>query len=201
MLLVQNISLERSGINIFKDISVSLASGKIVILRGKNGSCKTSFLKTILNILEPTSGSVYWKGKIINKNLYDYYNNVTYIADKTSVIRELTVYENIKIWIKIFLSNVQYDQIENILSILNLNNYLNEKVSTLSLGEIKKLELIRLIIENRKIWILDEPFTNLDGDSINMIEHTFTDHCKNDGCIIFSSHINPQLNITEEIHL
>ena len=201
MLLVQEISLERSNKKIFQNISLSLASGKIVILKGKNGSGKTSFLKTILNLIEPTSGSIYWKGKTLEKNLYDYYNNVTYISDKTSSIRQLSVYENIKIWKKIFLSKVSFEQVENILNILNLTRYSSFKVNSLSLGEIKKLELLRLIIENKKYWVLDEPLTNLDRESITMIEQTFMDHSMNGGCIIFSSHQDLNINLSEEILL
>ncbi len=200
MLLAQNITLHRSNKKIFEDVNISLSSGKIIILKGKNGSGKTSFIKTILNILEPTSGSIYWKGKNLKKNLYDFYNHVTFIADKTSSIRQLSLYENIKIWKKIFLSDVNDKQIEGLLSILNLKNFLNSKVNTLSLGEVKKLELIRLIIENKKIWILDEPFTNLDISSIEVIEQTFLDHSINNGSIIFSSHQDPHIKVFEEIN-
>ncbi len=201
MLLVQNLSLQRSNRKIFEDINISLVPGNILILRGKNGSGKTSLIKTILNILEPNSGKIFWKGKLIEKNLYDYYSNVTYISDKTSSIRQLTVNENIKIWKKIFLSKINYEDINKILSILNLHSYVDSKVNTLSLGEVKKLELLRLIIENKKIWILDEPFTNLDSDSVNVIEQTFEDHCKNNGSIIFSSHQKPQTLRCEELNL
>ncbi len=201
MLLVQDVTLYRSDRRIFENINLSLTSGKIIILKGKNGSGKTSFLKTILNLLEPSSGSMYWKGKLLKNNLSDYFNNITYIADKTSSIRQLTVYENIKIWKKIFLSKVSLMQIENILKVLNLEFFFEAKVGTLSLGEIKKLELLRLIIENKKVWILDEPFTNLDKESIYMIEQTFMDHCKNNGCIIFSSHQDPQMQVSEVINL
>ena len=201
MLLAQNISLYRTNKKIFEDVSMSLSSGKILILKGKNGSGKTSLLKTLLNIIEPTSGSIYWKGKILNKNLNSYYRSITYIGDKTSSIRQISVHENIKIWKKIFLSKVKFEQIENILSILNLKDYANTKVNTLSLGETKKLELLRLIIENKKVWILDEPFTNLDAESISMVEQTFIDHCNNDGCIIFSSHQEPEIQVSDEIVL
>ena len=201
MLLAQNITLLRSGKEIFKDINISIGEGKIIILKGKNGSGKTSLLKTILNILEPSSGSIYWKGKLIYKNINDYYNNLTYIADKTTSLRQLTLYENIKIWRKIFLSNVSYDQIKNILSILKLDDYLNKKINTLSLGETKKFELLRLIIENKKFWILDEPFTNLDFESVKIIEQTFLDHVNNNGFIIFSSHQKPEIKNVEEIIL
>ena len=201
MLLVQNLTLYRLKRIIFENISISLSSGKIIILKGKNGSGKTTFLKTILNLLEPTDGTIYWKGKLLNRNLYDYYNNLTYIADKTSSIKQLSVYENIKIWKKIFSSNMNYEKIEEILSILNLKVFLGARVSTLSLGEIKKLELLRLMIENKKIWILDEPFTNLDAETINLIGQTFEDHCKNDGCVIFSSHQDPLIPVSDEVNL
>ena len=201
MLLAKNLSFKRSSRTIFNDVNFSLGPNKIIIVKGKNGSGKTSFLKTILYLLEPSSGSIYWKGKLLTKNLYDYYKNVTYIADKTSSIKQITLEENLKIWKKIFLSDVDFNQIKDILSVLGLNRYLKTKVAGISLGEIKKLEFLRLIIENRKIWILDEPFTNLDTDSVNIIAKTFEDHCRNDGCVIFSSHLNPQMRISEEILL
>ena len=201
MLLAQNLTLQRSNRKIFEDINLSLSSGKIITLKGKNGSGKTSLIKTILNILEPSSGSIFWKGKVIKKNLYDYYNNVTYISDKTSSIRQLSVYENIKIWKKIFLSTIKDSEINDILYVLNLDNFSNSRVSTLSLGEIKKLELLRLIIENKKIWILDEPLTNLDSASVDVIEQTIKDHCNKDGCVLFSTHQDPKIIISEEIYL
>ncbi len=201
MLLIQNLALHRSKKIIFENVNISLSTGKIIILKGKNGSGKTSLIKTILNLFEPSAGSIYWKGKPLDKNLYNFYSNLTYIADKTSSIKQISVYENIKIWKKMFLSNVNLNQIDNILSILNLDNFAHAKVNSLSLGEIKKLELLRLIIENKKIWILDEPLTNLDSNSIEIISQTFADHSKNNGCILFSSHQDANLRASEEINL
>ena len=76
MILVKDLSIERSNKKIFDNISLSLGSGKIILLKGKNGSGKTTLLKAIINIIEPTSGSIFWKGKPLKKNLYDYYNNI-----------------------------------------------------------------------------------------------------------------------------
>ena len=194
MLLVQNLSLERLDKKIFENINFSLGTNKIVMLKGRNGSGKTSLLKSVLCILEPTSGSMFWKGKPINKNVYDFYNNVTYISDKTSSIRQLTIANNIKIWKRIFLSKLDNNQIDNILSNLNLSNLIEKKVNTLSLGEIKKLELLRLVLEEKKIWILDEPLNNLDSDTIEILAQTFEDHCDNGGSILFSTHQELQIN-------
>ena len=201
MLIVKDLSIERLDKKIFENISLSLAPGNITILKGKNGSGKTTLLKAILNIIEPSFGSIYWKGKLLKKNLYDFYNNVTYIPDTTSSLKKLTLVDNINIWKKFFISNINDDQIEIALKTLKLDSYLNKKVGTLSFGETKKLEFLRLIIENKKVWILDEPLSNLDEDSIELMKQTFEDHCSKDGSIIFSSHQNPGIYVTEEIVL
>ena len=201
MIIVKNLSVERLDKKIFDNINLSLTPGNITILKGKNGSGKTTLLKTILNIIEPSFGSIYWKGKLLKKNLYDFYNHVTYIADTTSSIKKLTIEDNINIWKKFFISKINDGQIETALKTLKLDNYLNKKVGELSFGETKKLEFLRLIIENKNVWILDEPLSNLDEDSIELIKQTFADHSAKEGSIIFSSHQNPGIYVTEEIQL
>ena len=201
MILVKDLSVERANKKIFNKVNLSLGSGKIILLKGKNGSGKTTLLKAIINVIDPSSGSIYWKGKPIKKNLYDFYNNITYIADKTSSLNRLTVEDNIKVWKKIFLSKINLDQIEKVLKTLKLDIYLNQKVSSLSFGETKKLEFLRLIIENKKIWILDEPLSNLDEETIDIVGQTFQDHRSKEGSIIFSSHQNSDFGISEEITL
>ena len=201
MILVKDLSIERSNKKIFENVNLSLGSGKIILLKGKNGSGKTTLLKAILNLIEPSFGSIYWKGKLLKKNLYDFYNHATYIADTTSSLRKLTIKDNVNIWKKFFISNINDAQIETALKALKLDNYLNKKVATLSFGETKKLEFLRLIIENKKVWILDEPLSNLDEDSIELMKQTFEDHCSKEGSVIFSSHQNPGIYVTEEIQL
>ena len=201
MLIVKDLSIERLDKKILENINLSLAPGNITILKGKNGAGKTTLLKAILNIIEPSFGSIYWKGKLLKKNLYDFYNHVTYIPDTTSSLKKLTIKDNINIWKSFFTSNITNEQIETALKTLKLDNYLNKKVGTLSFGETKKLEFLRLIIENKNVWILDEPLSNLDEDSIELMKQTFEDHCAKEGSIIFSSHQNPGIYVTEEMQL
>ena len=201
MILVKDLSVERSNKKIFENVNLSLGSGKIILLKGKNGSGKTTLLKALLTLIEPSSGAIYWKGKLLKKNLYNFFNHVTYIADRTSSLSKLSVKENIKIWKKIFLSNISNSQVENILKTLKLDIYLDQKVNSLSFGETKKLEFLRLIIENKKIWILDEPLSNLDNESIDVIAQTFEDHRSKEGSIIFSSHQESEINVSERVLL
>ncbi len=201
MILVKNLSIKRSNKKIFENVNLSLGSGNVILLKGKNGSGKTTLLKALFNLIEPSSGAIYWKGKLLKKNLYNFFNHVTYIADKTSSLGKLSVQDNIKIWKKIFLSNISNSHVENILKTLKLDIYLDQKVNSLSFGETKKLEFLRLIIENKKTWILDEPLSNLDEESIDVIAETFEDHRSKEGSIIFSSHQESEINVSDEVLL
>mgnify|MGYP003952624051 CR=1 FL=1 len=201
MLLINDLSFKRLSTNIFSDINISASPGKIIHIKGRNGSGKTTLLKTILNILEPSNGEVFWMGKNIKKNLSNLYNSTTFIMDKKTSTREITVLENIHFWKKFSSSSMSIDQIDKLLNLLSLKDYINKKVMNLSLGEIKKLELARLIIEQKKLWILDEPFSELDKQSIEIIEETFLDHVEKRGIIIFTSHYEVEIRKIEKINL
>ena len=111
--------------------------------------------------------------------------------DKNTSTRELTVLENINFWKGLSSSKLTRDQIFALLKILDIEKYYRTKVMYLSSGENKKLELIRLILEQKKLWILDEPYNHLDEASIEILNQTFVDHINNDGMILFASHFNP----------
>ena len=70
MLLVNNLSFYRNENKIFENLSLSINNKEIVQIKGRNGSGKTTFLKVILNILEPKSGEIIWKGNNIKKKSF-----------------------------------------------------------------------------------------------------------------------------------
>jgi heme exporter protein A len=188
MLLVNKIHFKRNNKEILKNISFSLSPRKIIHLVGKNGSGKTTLLKIICNILDANEGEIIWNGKNIKKNPYEFYKDVTFIMDNQSSNNSLTVNENILFWHKIFSSKIKHKEIKSILELLSLDQYKNTKINELSFGEVKKLELLRLIIEQKKLWVLDEPFIGLDKDSVELISQTFSNHTNLDGMVIFTSH-------------
>tara|TARA_Y100001970_G_scaffold273272_1_gene371252 strand:+ start:186 stop:794 length:609 start_codon:yes stop_codon:yes gene_type:complete len=201
MLLASNLTFNRSDKIIFEGINISASSGKIIFIKGNNGSGKTTLLKTLLNLLQPAEGEIYWKGKNINKNIFDLYNSTTFISDYNSSTPEMTVLENLFFWRKISSSTINDDSILNLLKFLNIDQYTQKKAMHLSQGELKKLELTRLILEQKKLWVLDEPFNNLDINSVGLINDTFIEHTENEGIIIFSSHFDPDLRNLETIQL
>ena len=201
MLLINNLSFSRNETKIFENLNLSLSNKKIIQIKGRNGSGKTTFLKVILNILEPNNGEIIWKGKNIKKNIFDFYNQTTFIMDNNTSTRELSVEDNINFWRGLSSSKLNNEEIFELLNKLNIEKYYKTKVMYLSSGERKKLELIRLILEQKKLWLLDEPFNHLDDLSIEILNQTFLDHVDNDGMILFASHYDPMINNLETLVL
>ena len=191
MLLINNLSFFRDDNLIFENLNLSLGNGQITQIRGKNGSGKTTFLKVILNIVKSKTGEIFWEGQNVKKNIFNFYNQITYVADHNTSTRKLTVLDNIKFWRELSSSNLSDDATLTLLETFSLKKYLNTQTMYLSSGEVKKLELLRLILEQKKIWILDEPYNHLDDSSIEILNQTFVDHTNNDGIILFASHYNP----------
>ncbi len=199
MLLANNLSFTRNNKYIFSGLDLSVSPNKIIHITGRNGIGKTTLIKILANMLVPNTGEIYWNGKNIKKNLKDFFNNLTYIMDVQSSKEEMSVLENAIYWKKLFSSKIQENELNTIFKLLSLNKY--SKVSALSKGEIKKLELCRLVIEQKKFWLLDEPFSGLDKDSIALIRETFKNHIENNGMIIFSSHFNPEITNMNTINI
>ncbi|PPR40770.1 MAG: Cytochrome c biogenesis ATP-binding export protein CcmA [Alphaproteobacteria bacterium MarineAlpha5_Bin12] len=199
MILASNISCKRGNNLIFENLNFKIEDGVATIISGKNGSGKTSLLRILANLLKPKKGDIIWKGKSIYKNIDEYHKELTYIADINCSKENLSVYENMKFWKNLYKSSISNDLFLKLLSNIDLDNYINERVKNLSSGQKRKLELTRLIIEERHTWILDEPFLGLDQHSVSIIGQTISDHLKQKGTVILSSHI--PVNITNKTYI
>ena len=120
--------------------------------------------------------------------------------DQSSATKHLTVLDNINFWKGLSSSTIGIDKVFLLLESFNLKQYKNTKVMHLSSGEIKKLELLRLIFEQKIFWILDEPYNHLDYTSTQILNQTFQDHVANNGIILFTSHFEPKINGLEVIN-
>ena len=200
MLLVNNLSFLRNDIKIFDNLNLSLNNSQITQIKGKNGSGKTTILQVILNILESKTGEIFWEGKNIKKNIFNFYKETTFIMDTNTSTRNLTVIDNVYFWKGLSSSIISNDEILLLLKAFNIEKYKNTKVMYLSSGEIKKLELLRLVLEQKKLWILDEPYNHIDDTSVEILNQTFIDHTNNDGIVLFASHFEPNINNLEIIN-
>tara|TARA_B100000579_G_scaffold367554_1_gene327990 strand:+ start:79 stop:684 length:606 start_codon:yes stop_codon:yes gene_type:complete len=201
MLLINNLSFSRNDKIIFQNLNLSLSNRSITQIRGKNGSGKTTFINVILNFLESKTGEIFWEGKNIKKNIFNFYNKTTFIMDHNTCTRKMTVLDNINFWSRLSSSKLTKDEIVLLLETFNIQKYQNTKTMYLSSGEIRKLELLRLILEQKKLWILDEPYNHLDDLSIEILNQTFIDHINKDGVILFTSHLKPSIDNLEVVDL
>ena len=201
MLLINNLSFSRDGNIIFENLNLSLSKRSITQIRGKNGSGKTTLLNLVLNFLESKTGEIFWEGKNVNKNIFNFYNQTTFIMDHNTCTRRMTVLDNINFWSGLSSSKLNKNEIVLLLETFNIEKYQNTKTMYLSSGEVKKLELLRLILEQKKLWILDEPYNHLDDLSIEILNQTFIDHINKDGIILFTSHLNPIIDNLEVVDL
>ena len=168
MLLANNISFKYSERFLFKNLDLSVSPKTITQIKGRNGTGKTTLIKILSNILIPTTGEIYWNGKNIYKNTRYFFNNLTLIMDTNTSKEDMTVNENIEFWQKLFKSPIKNNEIDLLLEMLNIHNYKNTFVKYLSYGEKRKLEISRLMLEKKKLWMFDEPYLGLDKATINI---------------------------------
>ena len=127
MLLINNLSFSRNETKIFENLNLSLSNKQMIQIKGRNGSGKTTFLKVILNILEPKSGEIIWKGENVNKNIFDFYNQTTFIMDNNTSTRELSVENNINFWKGLTSSKLYKEEVFELLKKLNIEKHYKTK--------------------------------------------------------------------------
>ena len=201
MILANNITCRRGNNLIFENLNFKVEDGVATIISGKNGSGKTSLVRILGNLLKPKKGELIWKGKSIHKNIDEYHKQITYIADTNCSKDKLSVYENMKFWKNLYNSSISNEIINKLLDNINLQSFINEPVYRLSTGQKRKLELTRLVIEERHMWTLDEPFLGLDQETVNIIGQTISDHLLQNGAVILSSHVPVSITSKKYIDL
>jgi len=196
MIEISNLSFARGNFLIFKDVSFAVNSGEVLIIRGPNGKGKTTLLSNIIQLLDPLSGEVTYQG--IKVDSYIASQSFLYLGENHFAFDQLSLNQNIDYWLSIH--NVTFDKkirdksIKYLFGELNLN----KKFYQLSFGQKKKLQLLLLMLVNKPIWILDDPFNGLDNDTILKITKLLSKKVKRKGTIIIASHQN--LDIPHRIY-
>ncbi len=186
MIEIRDLSFARGNDLIFQNISFQVNSGELMVLKGANGKGKTTLLSNILNFLDPLEGKILYQDKIIDSYIIS--KNFLYIGESNFAYDNLSLNENIKYWLS--LHNVNFSQEIRDKSINFLFNELNlnKKFYQLSYGQKKKLQLLLLMLVNKPVWILDDPFNGLDQETVNKITLLLSKKLENNGLILISSH-------------
>lgn len=181
-LYIQDLNFSYDNGLIFNNQTHTLSSNRITLLLGQNGSGKSTFLKIIAGLEKPNSGSIKLRDN--NDKSLNFNGNISYLGHKLALKEELTVQENIKFWHNFYGKDLLAREFEE----LGLDKLSSMIVSNLSAGQKKKLALYRILMSNKKIWLLDEPFSNLDKKAYGYLKELLLMRLNNDIIIIITSH-------------
>ncbi len=158
---------------IFTGISFSLLPGAIYLLKGPNGSGKSTLLKTLAKLITPS------EGKILSAP------TIGYLGHNNAIKNDLTVLENLSLWAKL---NQKELLIFPAITQFKLSQFIDSKCAHLSSGILKRVALARMIISNSVLWLLDEPETNLDAETLESFLKLLQVKISNGGMAIIASH-------------
>ena len=182
MLTLENFSPSQEDKVLFENFGITLFQGSITEIKGCNGSGKTTLLEEIATLKESNGVVKFNKNKI---NKIDWLHNVNYIGHKLGLKENLTVLENLKF----FAALHGFDAaIESAVHTLSLDEFLNVKISELSSGLKKRVALSKLLLKGSPIWLLDEPFINLDDQNKEILTNMILARAYQNGIVVFTSH-------------
>ena len=195
MLTIQDLSYAYSDRFLFKNLSFHLNPGEVIKISGANGSGKTTLIKILTGILKNYEGKISLKNEE-EKSLKNLSDEVFYMGHKNALKENLTVQENLQHDFRLLNSNK--NELDSYLEKLNLKEFLFTRVSELSEGQKRKIILACCLASNSSIYLLDEPFINLDADSQEIIMEAMDSKIHNGAAVIFTSH---DQNIKNSIEL
>ena len=175
MIEYKNVVLRYTDTDILKDVNLRIENGEFMVLVGPSGSGKTTMIKMINRLLEPTDGNIYMDGKRIKD--YDERElrlSTGYVLQAITLFPNLTVAENIALipemkgWGKERVASKTVELLEKVG--LPASDYADRKPHELSGGEQQRIGIVRAIIAEPKILLMDEPFSALDAISRKQLQ-------------------------------
>lgn len=176
------------------DVHVTAKPGEMIYLAGKNGCGKSTLIKTLLGIIPPISGGIFFRDRPLN----EYKNTqeaVTAVFSQAYINPQFTTYDLVKFGLihryplGESLSEQDESKVRSLLDMLDLEQYSTQSISELSDGNLQKAMLGRAIATGAKVLLLDEPTTHLDPKNKKIIFGILKDLAKiQNKTVIFSSH-------------
>jgi ABC-2 type transport system ATP-binding protein len=189
MIKIQNLSFSFSGKKVLDNITADFLPSRIYGIVGLNGAGKTTFFNTLSTNLKPDTGQINFKGVTLSEKDIAYLETVNFFYSK------ITGNE----YLKIFKQTNPDFNLRSLQDFFKLP--LDDLIETYSTGMKKKLALLAILKQNKKIFLLDEPFNGLDIETNKILEIIITTLKEKGKTVFLSSHIiDPLLTICDEIH-
>lgn len=182
---------KKVSFNAVDDISLQVGQGEIVGVLGPNGAGKTTLLRMLGMLMQPTSGIITMT--VDGEQLTDVTRikaNIGYLSGNTKLYGRLSTRELLEILGNIYGMDKQAidERIEAISKVLNLENFIDNRIEKLSTGQTQRASISRCLIHSPKLYIFDEPTLGLDIISSNSIIEFMKQERQQGKTVLYSTH-------------
>jgi len=185
LLAARGLAFARNEQPVFGPLDFAVDAGEALLVQGDNGAGKTTLLRVLAGLLRADSGDVTIDGRPATIALRG--RAISYMGHLPALKADLTALENLD-----FLCGLhgrRRGQLPaNAMAIVGLAGYEDTLVRQLSAGQKKRLSLARLWLAPSPLWLLDEPYANLDLDGINLVNRMVQAHLRDGGAALLTTH-------------
>lgn len=188
----------RSDVYAVKDASLEVTGGEIFGFLGPNGAGKSTIIKSIVGIQTITDGSITVCGYDVATQSVQAKRQIGFVPDHYALYERLTAREYINYIADLYgVSQQDRDErLANFIQLFEFETAIDNPIRTYSHGMKQKVTIMSALIHNPKVWILDEPLTGLDPNSIFQVKECMKRHAQQGNIVFFSSHI---IDVVERI--
>ncbi len=198
LLDVRELTLVRGEERIFGPISFALPAGQALLLEGSNGSGKTSLLRTLMGWIPRTEGEILWLGESAEEPPAA----VGWLGHRTGMKSELSPMENLAAFGRLFGQRLGTSHRAALMSV-GLDGFEDTPLRRLSQGQNRRVALAALMTWPVQLWLLDEPYANLDRDGQLLVDRMIEAHLLRGGAVLMTSHglIDPRVSKVRRVPL
>ena len=165
------------------DVSLNIQPGRIIGLLGPNGSGKTTIIKLINGLLQPSLGNIYIHGQLpspASKKVVSYLPDTTYLNENMKIVDAITYFQD-------FYADFNVQRAYQLLNDLHLHP--NQKLNSLSKGNKEKVQLILVMSREADLYVLDEPIGGVDPAARDYILRTIIQNRRPNSSVLISTHL------------
>ena len=186
-LYVDKVHIWRGDRHVLQGVSLELNPGELMHVSGPNGTGKTTLLRVVSGLLRPEQGSVGWRGKSILSAPTDYQNEFAYASHEPALKGDLTALENLRFMVGL-KRRVTVSELQANLARTGVADCADLPARVLSAGQRRRVAMARILAVRAALWLLDEPFTNLDAAGSELLSALLEEHVEQGGLALVVAH-------------